>query len=301
MNATNRLLRQAHRAVPTVHFRALDDKQGRFQARVMHYDVVDDYRTLFAPGLFRESLEARLPRVVWAHDWAEPLGRYIDYDDTATHLDLIGEFDDFDDVPRARQAYAQLKSGTIDEFSVGFMPMDGEEVMIDEEYYFRFTRARLDEVSLVLAGAVPNTKLLALRQSEMSLVRSPVLTVPKDFAAQTILDLHSGKLDIADALQQIKTVAAVEEIEDPEPKAEDSTDEETTDGEGELATEGADSTDAGTADGDDAADGVGVELGDEGSAGDGELTDLLSADTTDDLEEIDFSDLADVDSILANW
>ena len=289
MNASNRLLRQAHRAVPTVHFRALDDKQGRFQARVMHYDVVDDYRTLFAPGLFRESLEARLPRVVWAHDWAEPLGRYIDYDDTATHLDLIGEFDDFDDVPRARQAYAQLKSGTIDEFSVGFMPLDGEEIQRDGDYYFRFTRARLDEVSLVLAGAVPNTQLLAVRSQEMSVVRSPVLTVPQDFAAQTILDLHSGKLDIADALQQIKTVAVMEETET---ETETDTDtEETTD---EAVTEdGSDSDNAGT---DSSGEPDGDDSGSDGGAG-GEGDESGSGLTE---EELDFSDLLDVDEILAN-
>jgi len=289
MNASNRLLRQAHRTAPHVQIRALDDKQGRFQARVMHYDVVDDYETEFAPGLFRESLEARLPRVVWAHDWSEPLGRYIDYEDGQEYLDLIGEFDNFEDVPRARQAYAQLKSGTIDEFSVGFMPLDGEMVVRDGRDIFRFTRARLDEVSLVLAGAVPNTQLLAVRQGEIQAVRSPVLSVPKDFAAQTILDLHAGKLDIADALQQIKTVATVEEP----PAEEENTDDEDTDDELDPAASDEDGgDDDGDTDGDDDGAGdTGGDLDSEGGAGDEQV---------DEPVEPDFSDLIDVDELLAN-
>lgn len=258
----------------------------------MHYNVVDDYRTIFAPGLFRESLESRLPRVVWAHDWAEPLGRYIDYDDTDTHLDLIGEFDNFDDVPRARQAYAQLKSGTIDEFSVGFMPLDGEIEQRDGDEFFRFTRARLDEVSLVLAGAVPNTQLLAVRQGTIDTVRSPMLTVSKDFAAQTILDLHAGKIDLADALQQVKLNAVLEE-EDPDEDEKDTGDEDDNEGaeggEDSLGDDGGDDSDDSVDDLDGSDSGVG-----EGTTADGEE----ASGVVDAIEELDMSEFEDIEAIL---
>lgn len=215
---TDHLRRRTTRLAP-IQFRVEGDPdQGRFRARVIQYNVVDDYYTIFAPGVFTESLKRRLPRVVWSHDWSEPLGRYIDYDDTPTHLDLIGEFDDFEAVPRARQAYHQLKSGTIDQFSVGFVPEAGEEVLEDEQYYFKFTRARLDEVSLVLAGAVPGTELLAVR-NRIQVIRTPQATISKDLAAQTILDMHEGRIDLADALQTIKN-AAVDQGPEPEPQQE---------------------------------------------------------------------------------
>src|SRR5690606_24300352 len=67
--------------------------------------------------------------------------------------------DDFDAVPRARQAWAQLRSGTIDQFSVGFRVH--EDRMVDDIQHF--VRATLDEVALVLVGAVPGTKLVAIR------------------------------------------------------------------------------------------------------------------------------------------
>lgn len=202
------LHRKTTRSVP-MQFRAVDDHPRRFLARVIKYDVVDEYDTEFAPGVFTDSLNQRLPRVVWSHDWSEPLGRYIEARDTPEWLDLVGEFDDFEDVPRARQAYAQLRSGTIDQFSVGFLPLDGDPVERDGRSVFRFTRARLDEASLVLAGAVPGTELLAVR-NKIHVVRAPQATMPKDVAAQIILDMHEGRMDIADALMAIKTANTVD-------------------------------------------------------------------------------------------
>ena len=232
----NMVRKPQHRIAPVAQFRALDDNTGRFAARVIHYNVIDDYRTEFAPGVFTDSLLMRLPRIVWGHDWTDPIGRWVDYEDTPDHLDLIGEFDDFEAVPRARQGYAQLKSGTIDQFSVGFMPEDGEEVMRDGQHIFRFTKARLDEVSLVLVGAVPNTQLLAIRSQSPIVVRDPAAAViGKDFAASVILDLHSGKLDLADALQAIKqsqqAPAAETETGDEEPPAEPTIEPHEDDGE----------------------------------------------------------------------
>jgi HK97 family phage prohead protease len=215
------LAQRGDRHVPVAEFRALKDaKPGTFEAIVMRYNVLDDYRTTFAPKTFTDSLNARLPRIVWGHDWTDPVGRWVDADDNRSRMKLRGELDlDMIDelrtpaVPRAHQAYSQLQSGTIDQFSVGFMPEDGELVEEGDDYYFRFTRARLDEVSLVLVGAVPNTSLVGVR-AHFFLQRGPVL-ISKDKAAEIILGMHEGRLDLADALQAIKS-----EVPEPEPEPE---------------------------------------------------------------------------------
>lgn len=201
------------------NFRAVGEPDSRrFAATVMRYDVLDDYDTMFGPESFLESMAQRMPRVVWGHDWTDPIGRWVTYenkvDDEGVRLDLVGEFDDFAAVPRARQAYAQLRSGTIDQFSVGFFPEDAEIVLRDGREVIRFTRARLDEVSLVLVGAVPGTQLLAMRQPPIK-VRANDLVIPKDTAAALILDLHSGKIDLADALQAIKVAQVEPPAEEP--------------------------------------------------------------------------------------
>jgi len=212
-----------HRATHISEFRASPDGvEGRFQARVLNYNVLDDYDTMFAPGVFTDSMKVRMPRIVWGHDWRMILGRWIDYQDTKDSLILTGEFDDFDKVPMAAQAYEQLRSGTIDQFSVGFRASEWvDSKMEDKEWMVRtFTKGLLDEVSLVLVGAVPDTELMAgsLRTAGLKLnVRDPLMS--KEAAGAILLKLHLGEVDLADALAEIK--AAPEQKVDPAPKAAD--------------------------------------------------------------------------------
>lgn len=185
--------RHESRVVPAGEVRVADD--GRtVEAVVLRYGVIDDYGTMFAPGVFTESLQARMPRIVWSHDWADPIGRWVDYRDTDTELTLIGELDDFDAVPRARQAAAQLASGTIDQFSVGFMRLADEAVDPDEvdgrRGIYRITKGQLDEASLVLRGAVPGTHLVA--------VRSPV-QVSVDAAVDLARRMQAGEITSEEA------------------------------------------------------------------------------------------------------
>lgn len=214
--AKTRLGIQEHRLARVGQIRAIEDggQVGRFAARVMQYNVLDDYKTEFAPGVFNESMAEFMPRITWGHDWHDPLGRWIAYEETdGKYLDLVGQLDDFEAVPRARQAYAQLQSGTISQFSVGFMPLAYERD--NETDIITFTRARLDEVALVIVGAVPGTELLALRNRPRINIRSNVLTL--DAATSILVKLSQGELDLTDALVQVKEQAvAVEELEGDE-------------------------------------------------------------------------------------
>lgn len=200
--------------IAAIHnFRAVGLESARsFAATVLRYDTPDEYGTMFSPECFVESMGQRMPRVVWGHDWTDPIGVWTTWenvtDDLGVRLDMVAQLDDFAAVPRARQAYAQLKSGTIDQFSIGFDAMDGEMALVDGMDIVRFTKGRLDEASLVIVGAVPGTTLLAVRHPAI-LVRGPEPVITKDRAAGILLDLHAGKLDLADALQEIKSAQAV--------------------------------------------------------------------------------------------
>lgn len=174
-------MERERRALHATHVRVPDDGSRTFEAVVMHYGVEDDYGTFFDPGCFTESLKTRLPRICWSHDWSDPIGRYVDYRDTDTDLTLVGEFDPFDAVPRAHQAWAQLRSGTIDQFSVGFS--DVTTRLVDDKVHF--TKATLDEASLVLVGAVPNTKLVS--------VRSPKFEGKREVPVDTLIELAKKK------------------------------------------------------------------------------------------------------------
>jgi HK97 family phage prohead protease len=194
-------LQRQHRVVPAQVRATPDGVEGRFVATVLRYNVVDDYDTVFLPGVFDGSLARRMPRIVWAHDWAEPLGRWTGRelsDDSV--LRLVGEMDDFDAVPQARRAWAQMQSGTIDQFSVGFMPEEAQPVIVESREVLGFTRGRLDEVSLVLVGAVPGTELLSMRAGRI-LVREPGTAVLDVEAAGGLLHaLAGGEITLAEAL-----------------------------------------------------------------------------------------------------
>jgi HK97 family phage prohead protease len=190
--------------------RAVGDDTGTpsVTLRAIRPDVVDDYGSVWMADCFDEALSQRLPALVWAHDWSNPIGRGVDYRTSGDGPDVIFEFDDFDAVPTARRAYVQTKSGTIRDCSVGFsVPSGGRrEPTADEQQKWPgvrevITRAELDEVSLVLRGAVPGAKVLAVRSGAM---------VPAQLAGDLLAQLGAGTITLEDALRQAREGAVAE-------------------------------------------------------------------------------------------
>lgn len=135
--------------------------------------VVDDYGTLWMPDCFDEGLATRLPTLCWSHDWSEPLGPGIAYrtSDDGPEIDFL--FSDFDAVPMARRAHAQVADGTIQDCSVGFIGMERRDPTPEEREMFPgvqevMLKALMDELSLVLRGAVPGAKVLAFRSAKVA-------------------------------------------------------------------------------------------------------------------------------------
>jgi HK97 family phage prohead protease len=180
-------------------------------------ESVDDYGSLWDPHTFDESIEARMPTLVWSHDWAEPLGPGLDYKLSDDGPSIRFALDDFDAVPTARRAWVQTRSGTIRDCSVGFSDTQRRDPTDEERETYPGIReviekATLDEVSLVLRGAVPGAKVLAVRSTE---------TVPKTVAATLIARMGAGEIDLADALTELKTYSSVTDNGDePEPEPE---------------------------------------------------------------------------------
>lgn len=167
-NATGR--RETRNLAQVLEVREGEGDEHGIDLRVITYtDQPDDYGTLWAPGVFAESLEERLPRLVWSHDWRDPLGRgseVLGDGDEATDIRFV--YDNFEDVPSARRAWSQARSGTVDQASVGFYRQEWESLNPQDNNgaYERITRARLDEVSQTLSGAVTGTAVLGVRSRE---------------------------------------------------------------------------------------------------------------------------------------
>ena len=138
-------------------------EDGVIEILAVAYNVTDDYGTQFRRGTFTKSLEQHLPVIAWAHLWDEPIGRATGWREADEGLYITARLDIGGAVPRADQAYEQVRSGTLTDVSIGFMrhasEQEGDVVVI--------TEADLDEVSVVLRGAVPGAKVLAVRSGEV--------------------------------------------------------------------------------------------------------------------------------------
>jgi len=125
---------------------------------------------------------------------------------------LMGELDDFDAVPRARQCHAQLRSGTIDQFSIGFVRKADEH----RSDAMDITRAELEEASPVIIASVPGTKLVSVRSAG-----GGAGMVTEDLLAGLARKVSRGELsqheaEVALALAAGETPAGKKEpVEDP--------------------------------------------------------------------------------------
>lgn len=136
-------------------------EDGIIEVLAVAFGVTDDYGTQFRKGTFTESLERRLPVIAFGHDWSDPIGRAVSYRETDEGLYLTARLDVGGAVPRADQAYQQMRSGTLTDVSVGFWRTAQE----DKGDYVLITKGDLDEVSVVLRGAVPGSRVLAVRSA----------------------------------------------------------------------------------------------------------------------------------------
>ena len=138
--------------------KAVDDS-GVFSGYGSVFGVVDSYEEVVAPGAFKESLEGRVPSLLWQHRSGEPIGVYTSVKEDAVGLHVEGKL--ALKTTRGAEAYELLKMGAISGLSIGFMTR--------EDSYDRVTGVRtlkkvdLWEVSLVTfpandAARVANVK-----------------------------------------------------------------------------------------------------------------------------------------------
>lgn len=181
----------------SISLRVDDDRKHQVRVTVCPYGVVDEYKTRWMPGVWTRSLEHRQPPMCWGHNWIDPIGHMADKDDNEKRLEMLYGLDDFDAVPRARQAYAQMKSGTIRDTSFGFKLLRDEPA---EDGVFNQLEARLDEVSPVLLGAVPGAGITAVRN------------VPVADVLRLSRAMEDGEMTLEQALAVVSSIAGSDDV-----------------------------------------------------------------------------------------
>ena len=133
---------------------------GLFSGYGSVFNVVDSYKEVVSPGAFAESLQGRMPSLLWQHRSGEPVGVY-----TAVREDNIGLHVEGKlalKTVRGAEAYELLKMGAISGLSIGFIT---REDSYDKVSGIRtLKKVDLWEVSLVTFPANDAARISSVKQ-----------------------------------------------------------------------------------------------------------------------------------------
>lgn len=135
---------------------------GTFEGYASLFRMPDLGKDIVEPGAFRESLARRGPagvRLLWQHDPAEPLGRWLSLVEDSRGLFVRGRLSLA--VARAREIHALMRDGAIDGLSIGFRPEKARSEPCTG--LRRLERVDLWEVSIVTFPMLPQARISAVK------------------------------------------------------------------------------------------------------------------------------------------
>ncbi|MGX5732820.1 HK97 family phage prohead protease [Bosea thiooxidans] len=137
-------------------------RDGVFEGYASLFRVPDLGKDVVEPGAFRESLLRRGPagiKLLWQHDPAEPIGRWLSLVEDARGLFVRGRLSLA--VARAREIHALMRDGALDGLSIGFR---SEKARTEPRTGLRrLERIDLWEVSVVTFPMLPQARIAAVK------------------------------------------------------------------------------------------------------------------------------------------
>ncbi|WP_375458422.1 HK97 family phage prohead protease [uncultured Enterovirga sp.] len=135
-------------------------RAGEFEGYASLFGTPDLGGDVVLPGAFRDSLARRGPagiRMLWQHDPAEPLGRWIALSEDARGLRVRGRLNA--NVARAREIAALMAEGGVDGLSIGFRVVEADRDRASG--HRRLRRVDLWEISVVTFPMLPGARVSA--------------------------------------------------------------------------------------------------------------------------------------------
>ena len=135
---------------------------GLFEGYASLFGIADLGKDIVEPGAFRDSLTRRGPagvKLLWQHDPAEPIGRWIALTEDSRGLFVRGQLSLA--VARAREIHALMREGAIDGLSIGFR---SEKARTEQRSGLRrLERIDLWEISIVTFPMLPQARVSAVK------------------------------------------------------------------------------------------------------------------------------------------
>lgn len=145
------------------------DVEGKVEAVFSVFNTIDSDNDVVVPKSIRSGYGEKGVTMVWAHDWAKPIGRgKIIQDDN--NAKFVGEFNMNTDA--GKEAYETVKAmGDLQQWSFGFEVLDSEVGTFTkdsgESQEVRYLKdVKVWEVSPVLVGANQETYTMAIKANK---------------------------------------------------------------------------------------------------------------------------------------
>lgn len=141
--------------------------QGEFEGYASVFDQTDSVHDRVIKGAFKASLarhkeKGTFPALLWQHDTAEPIGKWLGIYEDSHGLFVRGRLY-IDDIARARQAFKLMSEQAMTGLSIGFKalesykdPHTGERILSEIE---------LLEISLVTFPALEVARVSSVKQA----------------------------------------------------------------------------------------------------------------------------------------
>lgn len=161
----------------------LDEKSRTVSGYLAVFGVKDSDSDILIKGCFSKSITDRGPdsrsnrkiAFLWQHKMDCPIGPFTVLREDDYGLYFESPLDDPESVPEAKRAIAQLKSGTLNQFSIGFMYV-WDKLEYDENLdAFIVKEVNLFEGSIVTLGANEWTYFAGMKSEQIENVRRELL------------------------------------------------------------------------------------------------------------------------------
>ena len=139
----------------------LDEGTGEISGYASVFSNVDSYRDIVEPGAFTKTLaDDRPAKVLWSHDWEQPIGVTTEAAQDKTGLQVVGKLM-VDDLPKAREVHAMAKTSVVDGLSIGYAAQKWETD--SKEKVRHLTEVKLFEWSPVVFPANDQTRITGVK------------------------------------------------------------------------------------------------------------------------------------------
>ena len=190
-----------HRTVQAAHFKVLDETDGIAEMIVNVFNTVDYAEERTIPGCCAKSIARKFPKGVWMHDWTQPVAKTLECEELLPGderlpekirdlggLYVKGQFNLA--TTRGKDAFEDLRFGTVDEFSIGYYEV---RVKRAKDGVLDLLEIDLVEWSPVLVGCNPETILIGVKSDNRQAGALRPASSPTSSSRKDVMSKHQTK------------------------------------------------------------------------------------------------------------